>query len=139
VLIRSDTYAKIIGLIPILCVDGIIRNSKNQVLLVKRNNEPLKGKWWVPGGRVHKGESLERAFRRKMREELGLKIRHCRCVGYYEGRRLRDSRSIHDRFVHTVSFVFEAQCTFEEVRVDSQSSGWTFANALPARFKVLRF
>src|SRR5436189_151907 len=44
------------------------------VLLVKRNNEPNKGKWALPGGVVKVGERVEDAVRREVKEEVGLEI-----------------------------------------------------------------
>lgn len=41
-LIPADEYARIIEVLPILCVDVIVQNSKGEYLLVKRANEPLK-------------------------------------------------------------------------------------------------
>ena len=37
-----------------------------------RNNKPAKGFWFVPGGRILKNESLENAFIRLVKEELGI-------------------------------------------------------------------
>ncbi len=48
----------------------IIENGK--ILLVKRANEPNKGKWSVPGGLVRTGESLVEALKRELKEELNV-------------------------------------------------------------------
>jgi colanic acid biosynthesis protein WcaH len=37
-----------------------------------RNNEPLKGQWFTPGGRIHKNESWQAALKRITLSELGL-------------------------------------------------------------------
>lgn len=42
----------------------------NSIILVRRNNDPGKGHWSLPGGLVELGESLEEAVRREMMEEL---------------------------------------------------------------------
>ena len=44
------------------------------VLIAKRKNEPAKGEWFWPGGRLRKGEPLEHGVRRVAREELGIEI-----------------------------------------------------------------
>ncbi len=52
---------------------GII--SKNgQLLLGKRSVRPYKGLWSVFGGKVEKGETPEKALKRELFEELGIKI-----------------------------------------------------------------
>jgi len=71
--IAQPQYDIILKLVPIACVDVCIVSSKG-VLLVKRNTEPAKGQWWVPGGRVYKGEMLRDCAYRKCQEEVNL---HC--------------------------------------------------------------
>jgi colanic acid biosynthesis protein WcaH len=56
---------------PIAWVDIAIV-SLGAVLLVQRMDAPAKGQWWVPGGRVLKGEMMKDTARRKAREEVGL-------------------------------------------------------------------
>ncbi|HEY1809650.1 MAG TPA: NUDIX hydrolase [Acidobacteriaceae bacterium] len=43
-----------------------------QVLLIRRGQEPLKGEWSLPGGAVELGETLEEAVCREVLEETGL-------------------------------------------------------------------
>jgi len=50
----------------------IVRGS--HVLLVKREEEPSKGLWSIPGGLVELGESVEDACRREVKEETGIDI-----------------------------------------------------------------
>ena len=51
--ITDERYKAIVEAVPICCVDLIIK-SKGKILLVKRKNEPLKGEFWLPGGRIYK-------------------------------------------------------------------------------------
>ena len=133
-------YKRILGSMPLLCVDGVIRNSRGEVLLVKRNNEPLKNRWWVPGGRVLKGETLERAFRRKMREELGVRVGALRRLGYFEAAKMpHPGIGAYGGRLHSVSIIFEAHMDLTEVALDSQSSDWGYFEQLPAQFKIQSF
>ena len=46
-----------------------IKNNKLKVLLVKRENEPFKGKWAIPGGYVRMSEDLDAAAMRVLKEK----------------------------------------------------------------------
>ena len=50
----------------------VFRN--DQVLLIRRGNQPLYGDWSLPGGRVKEGEDLKKALRREVREECSIDI-----------------------------------------------------------------
>lgn len=47
---------------------------QDKVLLVQRANEPGKGQWSFPGGKLRAGESLKQAAERETREEAGIKV-----------------------------------------------------------------
>lgn len=70
--IEEDLYRKILKSIPIASVD-VLSVCKGMLLLLLRKNEPGKGLWWTPGGRVRKGETLEAAATRELMEETGLR------------------------------------------------------------------
>ena len=52
---------------PSIAVDGILIKN-NKILLIKRKNEPFKGKWALPGGFVEYGERVEEAVSREFEE-----------------------------------------------------------------------
>ena len=53
---------------------GAIVIDKGAILLVKREREPARGQWSLPGGKVEIGESLREAIAREVREETGIDI-----------------------------------------------------------------
>ncbi len=59
---------------PLVSIDLIVRNGKGLILLGCRKNEPAKGFWFVPGGRILKNETLQQAFKRISKNELNLDI-----------------------------------------------------------------
>ena len=65
---------------PILAVGAVVV-SRGRALLVRRGNDPAKGLWSIPGGKVELGETIHDAVRREIKEETGLDIK--------VGRRLR--------------------------------------------------
>ena len=90
---RGRSYSK-----PALTTDGILVTD-GKILLVKRKNEPFKGRYALPGGFVEYGEMVEDCVVREFSEETGLKTRIDRLLDVYSAPG-RDPRG------HTVSVVF---------------------------------
>jgi 8-oxo-dGTP diphosphatase len=59
---------------PLVGVGAVIFRGE-EVLLVRRGQEPAKGSWSLPGGMVEVGESLEAAIKREVWEETGLTVK----------------------------------------------------------------
>ncbi len=56
------------------CVGGVVHDARGRLLLVRRGQEPAKGSWSVPGGRVEPGESDAAATAREVLEETALVV-----------------------------------------------------------------
>lgn len=63
-------FLEVITRTPLVSIDLIIRDPDNRILLGYRINEPAKDKWFVPGGRITKGETIEDAFQRVCQTEI---------------------------------------------------------------------
>ncbi|MCZ2859605.1 NUDIX domain-containing protein [Blastococcus sp. VKM Ac-2987] len=57
------------------CVGAIVLDGARRLLLVRRRNDPGRGLWSVPGGRVEPGETVAAAVEREVLEETGLRVR----------------------------------------------------------------
>lgn len=44
------------------------------VVLIRRGNQPRRGEWSIPGGKLEVGETLADGVRRELREETGLEV-----------------------------------------------------------------
>jgi len=103
---------------PKLTTDGaIIRD--NKILLIKRKNEPFKGKWALPGGFVEYGEKVEDAVIREVKEETDLETKIKDIVGIYSDPK-RDPRG------HTVSIVFLLDITSEKINAKDDADDAKF-------------
>ena len=83
---------------PKLTTDGAILKD-NKILLIKRKNEPFKGKWALPGGFIEYGEKVEDAVVREVVEETGIKTAIKDLIGIYSDPN-RDPRG------HTITVVY---------------------------------
>jgi 8-oxo-dGTP diphosphatase len=59
---------------PIVGVGAVILRDR-QVLLVRRDSEPRRGEWSLPGGMLELGETLRQGVEREVLEETGLRVR----------------------------------------------------------------
>lgn len=66
------------------CVGAIVMDSRSRLLLVRRGQQPARGTWSVPGGRVESGESDAQATAREVLEETGVRVEVGRLVGTVE-------------------------------------------------------
>ena len=70
-MLDAQTFKTVIENAPLVSID-LCLVCDGQVLLGKRANEPLKGEWFTPGGRIHKNETWQHALLRIVKAELGL-------------------------------------------------------------------
>src|SRR5215211_4841334 len=119
-MIDERLYQQIIHLMPISCVDIVVVNDYGQVLLAKRNNEPARGKWWFPGGRVHYLETRMDAALRKLKEECGLKSDELVELGTFD---VIVERSDNGSKLHGITTLYYAKVSqYQTFTLDSQNS-----------------
>lgn len=82
--LSAENFKTVVKSTPLVSIDLIVRDTQGNVLLGSRTNRPAKGFWFVPGGRVLKDESFEQAFKRLIKEELGLASVESSFKGIYQ-------------------------------------------------------
>ncbi len=122
--INQNLYNEILSNIPIICVDGVLVNSLGEILFLKRDNEPEKGNWWFPGGRLLKNERMEDAIVRKVKEETNLDVKVDGYLGVTETMFDTGPFGIP---VHTVNYTYRLSLMSNDVKIDSLHSDfiWT--------------
>ena len=137
--IEKQLYGDIQRVLPILCVDVLVRY-EGKYLLIRRTEEPVKDVFWVIGGRVNKGEDLRSAALRKIREETGLAPFEMEMIGVYEDTYEESSLGRIEGGYHTVAVVFEAFVgSLDNLKLDDTSAEWGLFCNPPKRFKVKGF
>lgn len=99
---------------PLLTTDAIILDENNNVVLIKRMNEPYKDSWAIPGGFVEIGETVEESCIREAKEETNLDVEIISLVGVYS-KPERDPRG------HTVSIAFLTKSLSNNMKADSDA------------------
>ena len=69
---------------PMLTADCVVLRN-NEVLLIRRGNEPFRGCWALPGGFMEMDETIEHCAVRELQEETGLQVAEAdlRLIGVY--------------------------------------------------------
>lgn len=71
-MLSKADFLTVVRLTPLVSIDLIVTDGKRRILVGHRRNRPAQGTWFVPGGRIDKDESLDIAFRRIVKNELGV-------------------------------------------------------------------
>lgn len=66
------------------CVGALVYDEQHRLLVIQRANEPGRGLWSLPGGRVEPGEDDPTAVAREVAEETGLTVEVGELVGEVE-------------------------------------------------------
>lgn len=108
-----------------VAVDGVLKTNKG-ALLMKREIEPFKGSWVLPGGAVEPNERLVDAVKREVKEETGLDVNIVKYVGYYDTPK-RDPRC------HSIAHVFLCKSTGGELQGSLEGKELKFFKKLPRK------
>lgn len=82
--VPSDLYGEIVQSMTISCIDAFVYNFETKTyLMIQRATPPVKGMWWMPGGRIFKGESFYESASRKTKKESGIDICPIAQLGTY--------------------------------------------------------
>ena len=119
--IPSGLYDQITKCLPIVSVEALIVMDE-ALLFLRRNNQPAKGEWWFPGGRIRKGESLEEALRREVKEETGLEVSSYKLINVY-------SRVFPER--HDIAIAYLCKCKKGKVKLNNEHSEYRLFKIMP--------
>ena len=116
----------------LLTTDAVVFSKEGDVLrilLIQRKNDPYKGYWALPGGFVEDDEDLERAARRELEEETGLRTEKMTQL-YTIGTPGRDPRG---RTVSVVYYTYvDAKAYTIKGADDAAAADWFDINELPS-------
>lgn len=84
--LNDDIFSQTVRFAPLVSIDLIVRDPDRKILVGLRTNEPAKGFYFVPGGRIRKDETIKHAFTRILETEVGCQadFEDARLLGVYE-------------------------------------------------------
>lgn len=106
------------------CAGGIVRDAGGRILLVRRGQEPARGLWSIPGGRIEGDEPWDVAAAREVLEETGIRAADARYVGMIE----RDSGSGSTYVIADFAFTGEGEPRAAD---DADDARWYDAAEIP--------
>ena len=139
----SALYGGIVRDTVICCLDIVLTRynkttGSRECLLVLRSSEPAKGLWWLPGGRLVKGEQFFECAKRKAIQETGIdKVTPIQVLGVWNTFFPRSAWDTPEsRGTQTVNPVVlvEIDCSVdtEQVKLDAQSTNYKWIGLDPA-------
>lgn len=130
--ISEEDYQKIIKSMPIFCIDFLIKY-KDKYLFIKRTQEPLKGVYWVIGGRLRYKETIQEFAKRVQTREIGRYFSNFKPVGFsnYFFPDLEESRATH---TPTMLYLVEVDEMFEP-DIDDTHCDYIWTTKIPDELK----
>lgn len=119
----SKYVSKIFVTVDVLVINKIT----DEILLIKRLNEPFKDCWALPGGFVDENEDLEQAARRELFEETNIETAEMKQIGAF-GTPNRDPRG------HMISIAYQTNLIDNQIvkaKDDAKEVKWFSINDLP--------
>ena len=91
--LSNEEFLKVVEATPLVSIDLVVRNQKGHILMGKRINRPAINSWFVPGGRIIKGENVDSALTRIGKDELNIELnrKDVRFIGLFDHRYKNDN------------------------------------------------
>ncbi|MCX6822409.1 MAG: NUDIX domain-containing protein [candidate division SR1 bacterium] len=101
-----------------IAVKGLIQNPEGKYLIIYKSDldEVNPNDFDIPGGRINRGEKIEDALHREIKEEVGLKV---------VIQKLNNTRGFTKEELHLVGITFLATCSdYEHITLSHEHTGF---------------
>ena len=120
--LTEKEFINIYERVPRFCVEVLVQ-TKDGILLTKRNISPCKGYWHFPGGTVYLGETFHKAVKRIAKEELNLDVNVIESVG--EMQFIHNYKQKGQGHIVSIAFIVKAK-DLNNIKLDRQGSDIIF-------------
>ena len=122
-MLSDNEFFDIIKLTPLVAIDLLI-SYKSKILLGRRLNQPAKGYYFIPGGRIFKGEKLEKACLRLTQNEIGFEILLNKFIFHMNTQHIYPNNFFNEDFsTHYVCLCYKYNLSddeFKNINIDQQ-------------------
>lgn len=132
-----EEFKTIYSKVPRLCVDIVVKKDDG-IILSLREIPPGIGKWHLPGGTVLLGESIEEAISRVILDEMSIKVKINKLLGYCEYFKDKGYKNeakplcyANEAYGQTVSLVFLTEYVSGEFKGSDQAKNIQVFKELP--------
>ena len=113
---------------PVVAASAVVLR-EGQILMIRRSNEPNKGMWSIPGGRVELGETVYEAVQREVFEECNIEIEILRLLNVGDNIIQDDEGRVKYHYI-LVDFLAEYKCGEITAQSDAEEYRWVTTKEL---------
>lgn len=132
-MIEESLFQQIIACMPIISIDLILKNNKDEVLLIKREKYPAKT-FWTPGGRIFYCEQIDNAVKRLLQTEVGLQCLEFKHIGFINPIFGKEGDMVCVK--HTPSLIVSVIEYDGEITLDSNHSDYKWVKYNSKKFNI---
>jgi len=107
--LADNQFIGVINATPLVAIDLIVLNEKNEVLLGRRRHRPAQDYWFVPGGRIRKNERSQDALQRIAQSELQMPVSNGRLIGVFDHFYADNFYGVADVSTHYVTLAYQVE------------------------------
>ena len=113
----------------------LIQNDQGEYLICKMPGDRgvFPGKWGLPGGGIEKGERMEEALMREVREELGIAVTDVKPLFFKDGEFTKCFAGGKRRPVYMIFLIFSCLCISDTLKLNEEfcDYAWVAPPLLP--------
>ncbi|MCB1035277.1 MAG: nucleoside triphosphatase NudI [Acidobacteria bacterium] len=112
-----------------IIVVPVLRNAQDEILLCRMapDRGVFPGQWGLPGGGMERGERMDEALRREIREELGIEITEIQPLLFKDGLHHKTFPDGSRRPIYMVFLLFHARAVSSELSLNDEFSDHAWA------------
>lgn len=113
-----------------VCVVGLVQNDKGDYLICKKPDGlgVYAGEWGIPGGGIEEGETMEEAFVREMKEEIGVEVTHLEPLWFSDDTAIKHYGDGKSEELYMIYLYFRCRAASEKLKLNREFEEYAWIN-----------